>query len=86
MARTKICGRVEKSITEVAGINVGVKLSSTAFSVTTTDVTFRLSVIYEWKSNLINRTVALFGIHRWSQVNVNAIVDKEHHSEVLITI
>lgn len=53
---------VKKSTTGVAGINLGVALSSTAFSVTTADATHRLSAIFEWKSYLMNS--ALFGIHR----------------------
>ena len=51
---------VEKSTKEAAGLNVSVMLSSTAFSLTTADATFHSSAIFEWKSNLMNRAVALF--------------------------
>lgn len=77
---------MEKSIEGVARLNVGVTLSSKAFSLTTTDATFRSSAIFEWKSNLMNRTVALFlESIIWSQViDVDASVDKEIQNQSMI--
>ena len=52
MARIKICQwkRLERHVK--------------FYSLFSADATFRLSAIFEWESKLMNRTVALFGIHR----------------------
>ena len=56
-------------------------------TLTTADATFRLSTIYEWKSNLMNRTLTLFGIYHMKSSDLRKCnVDKEIQNQSMIRL